>query len=241
MTKMKTILGLAMIAMVLFSSNGFAFGTSKKRTASFTVRVENISAKDGLLAADGSRYPFALSPGYYAVSGSKYLEFFKEGKKASKGLEAQAEDGDAEMFGKWVVDMAFGGKYGLLNMPVGASMAGPLLPGGAYEFTFNGTEGMKLNLITMYGQSNDLFYAPAKAISLFDQQGNPLSGDITSEFRLWDAGTEVNEAPGIGAEQAPRQKMKNSGTAENGVVGPVKDGFSYPETAAVLRVTITAR
>ncbi|MGD9590630.1 MAG: spondin domain-containing protein [Pyrinomonadaceae bacterium] len=241
MSKMKTFVGLAMIATVLFSTSAFAFAAFKKRTASFTVRVENISAKDGLVAADGSRYPFVLSPGFYAVSGSRHLEFLTEGKKAHKGLEAQAEDGDPEMFGKWVIDMAFGGRYGVFNMPVGAQKAGPLLPGDVYEFTFNGTEGMKFNLITMYGQSNDLFYAPAKAINLFDQQGNPLSGDITGEFQLWDAGTEVNEAPGLGAEQAPRQKMKNSGTSEKGVVGPVKDGFSYPATGDVLRVTITAK
>jgi hypothetical protein len=58
---------------------------------------------------------------------------------------------------------------------------------------------------------------------------------------LWDAGTEVNQAPGIGADQAPRQKMTNTGADENGVVHVVKDGFSYPETKDVLRITISAQ
>jgi hypothetical protein len=50
----------------------------------------------------------------------------------------------------------------------------------------------------------------------------------------------VNQAPGIGDEQAPRQKMANTGNAENGKVGIVKDAFQYPNTGEVLRVTITA-
>jgi hypothetical protein len=99
---------------------------------------------------------------------------------------------------------------------------------------------MRLSLITMFGQSNDLFYAPKQAIDLFDEDGNPLTGDITDRLLLWDAGTEVNQAPGLGDEQGPRQKMPNTGKAENGNVGLVKDGFTYPNTKDVLRVTITA-
>ena len=129
---------------------------------------------------------------------------------------------------------------GIFNTPVGADKPGPLLPGGVYEFSFDGTEGMKFNLIAMYGQSNDLFYSPKAALDLFDKHGNPLGGDITDKLLLWDAGTEINQAPGIGDEQAPRQKMANTGKTENGVVHLVKDGFTYPNTNDVLRVTITA-
>ena len=75
----------------------------------------------------------------------------------------------------------------------------------------------------------------------FDKDGNPLAGDITEKLLLWDAGTEVNQAPGVGDEQAPRQKMPETGKAENGVVRLVNDGFVYPNTKDVLRVTITAQ
>jgi hypothetical protein len=34
--------------------------------------------------------------------------------------------------------------------------------------------------------------------------------------------------------------MANTGKDENGKVGLVKDGFTYPNTTDVLRVTITA-
>jgi hypothetical protein len=40
---------------------------------------------------------------------------------------------------------------------------------------------------------------------------------------LGDAGTEVNQEPGTGPDQAPRQKAPNIGMAENGVVRSVQD------------------
>ena len=92
----------------------------------------------------------------------------------------------------------------------------------------------------MFGQSNDLFYAPGESgIALFDAHGKPLQGDVTSQLALWDAGTEVNQEPGLGADQAPRQKMPNTGASERKPVGLVKDSFTYPPTVEVLKVTIT--
>jgi len=35
--------------------------------------------------------------------------------------------------------------------------------------------------------------------------GNPRTGDVTADVQLWDAGTEVNMEPGVGADQPPRQ------------------------------------
>ena len=155
-------------------------------------------------------------------------------------LEAQAEDGNPELLSKKYLTKVGGINIGVFNKPVGSEMPAPILPGGVYEFTFSATEGMRFSLIAMYGQSNDLFYAPKQALELFDDNGDPLTGDITASLALWDAGTEVNQAPGLGDEQAPRQKMANTGTAEKGKVGLVKDTFSYPNTKDVLRVTITA-
>ena len=56
---------------------------------------------------------------------------------------------------------------------------------------------------------------------------------------MWDAGTEVDQEPGIGAEQGPRQKVANTGKAQNGVVKRLDDGKTYSKTASVMRVTIT--
>ena len=81
-----------------------------------------------------------------------------------------------------------------------------------------------------------------EGIALFDASGKPVAGDVTSQILLWDAGTEVNEEPGLGPNQAPLQAAPNTGPAEHGVVRPiseVNDGFHYPTVAEVLRVTIT--
>lgn len=241
MIKKKLFLGIAAAAVMLvgFTATELSFAKGKK-TGTFKVRIENIGTGDGLAAADGSRYPFALSPGLYVVNHRKQW-FFKEGEMASGGLEQQAEDGNPETLSKSLLTKVGSVYMGIFNTPTGAEKAGPLLPGNSYEFSFAGEEGMKLNFIAMYGQSNDLFYAPKAALDLFDKDGNALSGDITDSLLLWDAGTEVNQAPGIGDEQAPRQKMANTGKAEKGIVGPVKDGFTYPNTKDVLRVTVTVQ
>jgi hypothetical protein len=242
MMKQKFIAGIAVVAALVLGiqANSFAFATKGKKAATFKVRIENIGSADGLATADGAKYPFALSPGLFIVNHKKQY-FFDEGKKADIALELQAEDGNPETLSKKLLTKVGSIYMGVFNTPAGADKAGPLLPGNAYEFSFDGTEGMKFNLIAMYGQSNDLFYAPKEALDLFDKNGNPLNGDITGSLLLWDAGTEINQAPGIGDEQAPRQKMANTGKAENGVVGLVKDGFTYPSTEEVLRVTITAQ
>lgn len=241
MLKKKLIAGIiAAAAFATIVSTNAPLVAAQKRTATFKVRIENISSPDGIVGQNGQKYPFALSPGlFYANHKSMY--FFNEGKKASSALEAQAEDGNPELLSKKILTKVGSSYMGIFNTPVGNDKAGPLLPGGVFEFTFTAEEGMRLNLIAMYGQSNDLFYAPKKAWELFSKDGVPLSGDITEQLLLWDAGTERNQAPGMGDEQAPRQKMANSGAAENGVVRTVSDGFSYPDTKAVLRVTITAQ
>ena len=232
--------GLALVLAFAtgIQSNAFVLG-KEKNTRTFKVRVENVSTADGLSTEGGAKYPFALSPGMFVVNHKKHY-FFSEGDKADAALEAQAEDGNPELLSKKYLTKVGGIYLGVFNTPVGGDKAGAILPGGAYEFTFTASEGMRLSLIAMYGQSNDLFYAPKEAVELFDDKGNPLTGDITGSLILWDAGTEVNQAPGVGDEQAPRQKMANSGKVEKGKVGMVKDGFTYPNTKDVLRVTITA-
>ena len=54
----------------------------------------------------------------------------------------------------------------------------------------------------MFVPSNDFFYAPGQSgIALFNHDGSPVTGDVTDQIRLWDAGTEANQALGIGSEQ----------------------------------------
>jgi hypothetical protein len=92
----------------------------------------------------------------------------------------------------------------VFNTPVGASSPGPITPGAAYELTISAMQGDRLSITIMMGQSNDWFYAPAESgIELF-KNGKAISGDITSQIVMWDAGTEVDQEPGIGSRPAPK-------------------------------------
>jgi hypothetical protein len=212
----------------------------KPKATRFTVRVENTSRPDGQTASDGTRYSFALSPGIFMLS-SKRAPLFKEGTKASKGLEMQSEDGDPSGLVKSLEMANHSSKlHGVYNTPVDAMAPGPIRPGEAYEFSFEAVPGMRLFMTMMNGQSNDWFYAPGESgIELFQKDGDPLSGDTTAQFILWDAGTEVDEELGIGPNQGPRQKAANTGPDENGLVRRVKQTALYSNNAQLFRVTIT--
>jgi len=185
----------------------------------------------------GINTPFA--PGVWAVHASNVKPVFMSGDNSSAGLEALAEDGDASVLGAALETTSGVTSSGVFNTPMGASSPGPIFPGDKYEFTFTATKGEYLSIATMYVQSNDLFYG-------FGQDGyelwngnSPQSGDITSVIQLWDAGTEVNELPGFGMNQPPRQSGPNTGADENGTVIPVNDGYTYIMNDKSIKVTLS--
>ena len=96
----------------------------------------------------------------------------------------------------------------------------------------------------MLAATNDLFFAPGEnGISLYDDNGEPISAEITDQIYLWDAGTEVNEAPFYGPNTVTNQSAPNTGPDENGVVqeiSNVNDEYMYPTVGAVIKVTIKA-
>ena len=210
----------------------------------FHVRIENVSTPTTLRSASGGTAPAPNSPGLWVVHSGKHVVFTSGTPDRGVGLEAQAEDGNPAALAEAAKRAKGVVASGVFDTPVGDDKAGPALPGKAYEFTFQASPGQRLTLTTMFGQSNDLFYAPGDdGIALF-QDGHPISGDLTARLHLWDAGTEVNEEPGFGPNQAPRQAAANSGPSEHQPVRrieDVRDGFNYPPVEQVLRVTITPR
>ncbi|MCP3928247.1 MAG: hypothetical protein GY705_04010 [Bacteroidetes bacterium] len=120
---------------------------------------------------------------------------------------------------------------------------GAIPPGESLSFSFRGGKGHYLQFATMYVQTNDIFVSPDDSgLALYDDAGNPLNGNITSMVSLWDAGTEVNEEPGVGPNQAPRQTGANTGADENGnvvLLSNTNDGFSYPNLEDLVDVSIT--
>src|ERR1044072_8435810 len=234
-------LGLVALAVCYLAQFTVAVATRKAAATKFTVKVENISNRDGMTASNGVKFPFALSPGMFVLS-TKNAPLFTEGKSArANGLEMQAEDGDPSGLVKSLETMHNASNlHGVFNTPVGAMGAGPIRPGDSYEYSFTAMPGMKLFTTMMFGQSNDWFYAPdANGIALFDGKGNPVSGDVTNKLILWNAGTEVDEEIGIGPNQGPRQKGMNTGADEHGVVRRVQDDRGNGKNAEFFRVTIT--
>ena len=94
----KLFIAAALIFGLSFGGLATGVFAKPKKEVNFKVRIENISNGAGLATADGSQYPFALSPGMFVVSNRK-MDFFKAGKKASEGLERQAEDGNPDHVG----------------------------------------------------------------------------------------------------------------------------------------------
>jgi hypothetical protein len=240
MKRRNLAIGLALLTACYLTQFTVATATRKAEPTKFTVRVENISNPEGMTASDGQKFPFALSPGMFVLT-DKSAALFTEGKSARKnGLEMQAEDGDPSGLVDSLVAMHHSSNlHGVFNTPVGAMAAGPIRPGDSYEFTVTAAPGMRLFMTQMFGQSNDWFYAPgANGIALFEK-GVAISGDITNQFYLWDAGTEKDEEIGIGPNQGPRQKGLNTGEAENGVVHRVKDERWTGKNTEYFRITIT--
>jgi hypothetical protein len=210
------------------------------REVQFTVRVENVSTPQTLKLSSGMTAPAPTAPILWTITDAGNPLFTVGKADRGKGLEQLAEDGNPGVLADYIKENLKRVTYsGVVAIPVGDQAPGPILPGKAYEFSLPAAPGQRLTLAMMFGQSNDLFYAPGNdGIALFDESGKPRTADVTAQLELWDAGTEVNEEPGLGPNQAPRQAGPNTGTAEKTVVALVKDRFMYPKITDVVRVTI---
>lgn len=196
----------------------------------FVIRIENASPEGSLTV---------LSPGAYELNDHP-VSFFTPGETdRGQGLEALAEDGDPNVLvgtiGEMMGDEMMSFAVEAFNTPVGADAPGPAGSGASYEFTIEAYPGQYLTLATMFVHSNDWFFAPGvDGIDLFGDSRIPISGDITDLFFLWNAGTELDQTPGEGADQAPRQAGPNTGEDEDGFVSLVEGFTDYQ-----ILVTIT--
>lgn len=204
--------------------------------------VAETGGADALVAAVEAKTGIAspLAPGTFVIHTANDPIFTQTQVDRGQGLEGLAENGGGAELAASLTGLDNITLAQAFGTTVNTGAAGPALPGDAYTFTFTAEDGDRLSLATMWVQSNDLFFAPGRSgISLFNSNGDPVSGDFTSQFRLWDAGTEANEPPGVGPNQAPRQSAAGVGTQESNVIEEVNDGYTYPAVNSVIRVTIT--
>lgn len=206
----------------------------------FVVRVENVSTGTTLMLSNGGTAPAPHSPGVWTITRLFNPLFRVNHYDLGLGMEQQAEDGNPSMLAESMENRWGVTSSGIFLIPEGDTDPGPATPGKAFVFEVTARPGDRLSLSTMFGQSNDLFYSPGRfGIPLFTWRGAPRDGDVTHYFKLWDAGTEVNQEPGLGEDQAPRQSGPNTGESEHKRVRVVDDGYYYPATHEVIKVTIT--
>jgi len=79
----------------------------------------------------------------------------------------------------------------------GTGMPPVILPDQSVSISFSAAKNQRLTFATMYGWSNDLFFAPENpGIKLYNDDGTPITGDVSAQIKLWDNGTRVNVQPG---------------------------------------------
>jgi hypothetical protein len=125
---------------------------------------------------------------------------------------------------------------------------GPIEPGEAFEISFEvgrliiDEQPPYLSMATMLVPTNDLFFSfGPEGLLLFDDSGNPRTGDVTSDLSLYDAGTEENEEPGAGDNQAPGGQcyLDSEDGSVTTVEGTDAQGISYPDVSDLVEATLS--
>jgi hypothetical protein len=222
-------------AMVLARASNAQTGSA----TTFTIKVENISKGEALKLSTGGSAPFVSAPVLWVIHSGNTNPIFAGGKPdAGLGLEQLAETGNPGTLAKSLTAQKGIVRVGAEAKPIGADGQGPITPGQQYQFEISAHPGEVLSVAWMFGQSNDLFYSNDRPVALFTSAGQPVSGEMTAQLSLWDAGTEVNEEPGLGPNQGPRQATPDAGVAEHQGIAHVHDKYSYPRLGDMLRLTI---
>lgn len=223
-------------------SHLFEVGKAAKQNGLERIAEDGNPAMASAWVSDNTGYVSPFSPGVWAVHKDNLMPIFTRGAVDYKeGLERIAEDANPMQLAEVLMNKKGVKESGIFNTPKGKSSPGPIMPGEQYEFEIMASHGERLSFASMLGQSNDLFLSPGDmGIELFNKSG-AVTGDVSSKVYLWDAGTEVNEFPGAGMYQAPRQPAPNTGATESKPVYMIKDvndGFTYPKTTDIIKVTI---
>jgi len=200
----------------------------------------------GAFIAQNSGITYPASPGAWVVHKAGSMPLFTTGQADyGNGIEHIAEDGNPTALGASLPDLNGFVAGAVFNMPVGSDAPGPILPGKKYQFSFKASPGDAFSFASMLAATNDVFFAPGQnGIELFDAEHKPISGDISDQVSLWDAGTEANEEPGIGPNTVTNQLAPDTGAPGEDVVQLLSDvpgdDYPYPAADAVLKVTISA-
>jgi hypothetical protein len=115
--------------------------------------------------------------------------------------------------------------------------ASPLImPGESVSFQFAAAKGQALTFATMYGWSNDLFFALTNpGIKVYQDNGTPIEGDVSSQIRLWDNGTRANQMPGASVSHPGTASAAQNVSEVNGTDA---QGNSYAAASSMMKVNL---
>lgn len=201
-----------------------------------SLHLDDIAAAGSLVASDGTTHDVKLSPAIVIVHDAAFVPF-AAGEAASAGLERLAEAGDASVWaGALAEEPAVSAVDAITKLDDATYEAGPFFPGDGAFVVLDVPGTAMITVAAMFGESNDVFVAATAPVwdgAAVTYGEWPLG--------LFDAGTEVNQEPGLGADQAPRQADADQGAAEGGVIAGIDGtdaaGFGYPAPEAFARLT----
>lgn len=105
----------------------------------------------------------------------------------------------------------------------------PVAPGSKVTTNFNAEPGDKITYATMFGFSNDWFYANEQSIDA------NTKGEISSKTSLFDSGTGIDQYPGAGNHQA---LFGGTPQIESKIISKVGTQYPVPAVQNVIKVTI---
>ncbi len=210
----------------------------------FQVKVENVSTTTTLEPGSMPDRTVPLSHGVWAIYSAGSL--FTLNQPSDEGTSRIAEDGMTTIKTN---DLNISNTIisnGEFVAPGGPDNGAALFSGETSIFTFNAKPGEKLQIESMFVQSNDWFYAFRNGGLQLFVGTTPISGNVTSELLLYDAGTEADEPAGMGTTQKPDQAPMGMNIGPDDPINLVKiatekhPSFVIPPTSSVIKITVTS-
>ncbi len=112
-----------------------------------------------------------------------------------------------------------------------------VFPGQSVSFSFYAAKNQTLTFATMYGWSNDLFFAPENpGIKLYMEDGTPITGDVSPQIKLWDNGTRENQMPGMSVTHPGTAEASTKNITE--VNGMDEYGNTYLPASQLMKLSL---
>lgn len=164
-----------------------------------------------------------LSPVLVVVYNGIENPIFTTGMKdQGNGLKEVAQKGDASKLKSYLSTLNGVKKVYVLGN-------GPIAPGSRVMNNIEGSIGDKIAFVTMFGYSNDWFYANSEEVSI------GTKGELVSKTGLYDNGTAKDQFIGAGNAQA---LFGGTPIIEDKNIEKVGNAFPFPSKENTIRITL---